>query len=74
MINDKLIGRVYRPYRNSQYKVYISERISPTIFYCKVFIDGRFLYGVDVYESTIISNIINDVWEDITDIKNKKGE
>lgn len=68
MINDKLlVGRLFTPTKNPYYTVYISEQIAPTIFYCKVYIFNRFIYGIDVYEQTIIDNIINGVWEDTTD-------
>ena len=67
MINDSLIGRLFTPKANPYYTVYIKERVSPTILHCYVYIFERFLQSIDVYEQTIIDNIINGVWEDTTD-------
>lgn len=66
MFNEKLSGRWFIPSANPEYKVFVVERISPHTFYCKIYLNNRFLHGVEVYESTILSNIINSVWEDIT--------
>ena len=66
MFNEKLPGRWFLPSANPEYKIFIEERISPYTFYCKVYLNNRFIHGTDVYESTILSNIINAVWKDIT--------
>ena len=73
MNNESYLGRWFKTNANSSYMIHVCNRISSNIYLCVIYKDNILSHIYEVHDTTIITNILTDVWEDITGEIEGKG-
>lgn len=73
MSNESYKGRWFKSNANSNYIIHVCNHISSNTYLCVIYKDNILSHTYEVYETTIITNILTDVWEDITEEMEGKG-
>lgn len=72
MSNENYQGRWFKSNANPNYKIHVCNYISSNTYLCVIYKDNILTHMYEVYETTIITNILTDVWEDITEDMERK--